>query len=70
VEPRPKGPEGAQVRSYDGVPGERRFERLNELIEAGSFHLNIGRMYALEEAARAQQDVLRHHLGKLALRIH
>jgi NADPH:quinone reductase len=70
VDPRPKGPEGVDVIAYDGIPSERVLERLNELIEAGPFHLNIGHLYTLEEAARAQQEVLKHHLGKLALRIH
>ncbi|QRO00251.1 NADP-dependent oxidoreductase [Archangium violaceum] len=67
VEPPPQGPE---VIAYDGVPRQSTLERLNELIEAGPFHLEIGRVYAMEEAARAQKEVLQHHLGKLALRIH
>lgn len=70
VEPEPEGPEGVEVIAYDGIPSERAFERLNELIEAGPFHVNIGHLYAMEEAARAQQAALEHHLGKLALKIH
>jgi NADPH:quinone reductase-like Zn-dependent oxidoreductase len=60
---------GARVL-YDGVPSQSTLEWLNALIEAGPFHLEIGHVYAMEEAARAQKEVLQHHLGKLALRIH
>lgn len=70
VDPRPQGPEGVEVIAYNGIPNQRTLERLNELIEAGPFHLEIGHVYAMEEAARAQQEVLDHHLGKFALRIH
>jgi NADPH:quinone reductase-like Zn-dependent oxidoreductase len=70
VEPRPQGPEGIEFIAYDGIPNQKTLERLNELIEAGPFHLEIGHVYAMEEAARAQKEVLQHHLGKFALRIH
>ncbi|WP_404363641.1 NADP-dependent oxidoreductase [Corallococcus coralloides] len=69
VEPAPKGPEGVETKAYDGIPTPRVMKRLNELIEAGPFHLEIGRLYALEEAAKAQQEVLKHHLGKYAMKI-
>ncbi|PTL82869.1 NADP-dependent oxidoreductase [Vitiosangium sp. GDMCC 1.1324] len=70
VDPRPRGPKGVEVIAYDGIPSPEILERLNELIEAGPFHLEIGHLYSMEEAVRAQQEVLKHHLGKLALRIH
>ncbi|QSQ19111.1 NADP-dependent oxidoreductase [Pyxidicoccus parkwayensis] len=70
VEPAPRGPEGIQVIAYNGDPDRGTLEKLNALIEAGPFHLEIGRLYAMEEAARAQQEVLKHHLGKFAMRIH
>ena len=70
VEPLPQGPEGVEVIAYDGVPSQKTLERLNELIEAGPFHVEIGHVYAMEEAVRAQKEVLQHHLGKLTLRIH
>lgn len=69
VEPAPKGPEGVQTKAYDGIPNPKSLERINELIEAGPFHMEIGRVYALEEAAKAQQEVLKHHLGKFVMRI-
>ncbi|NOK09460.1 NADP-dependent oxidoreductase [Corallococcus exercitus] len=69
VEPAPKVPEGIQGIAYDGIPGADVLKRMNALIEAGPFHLEIGRSYALEEAAKAQQEVLKHHLGKYTIRI-
>lgn len=70
VEPEPSAPEGVELISYDGDASVEKYERLNELIESGPFHLNIDKVYALEEAAKAQEEVLKHHLGKLALKIH
>jgi NADPH:quinone reductase-like Zn-dependent oxidoreductase len=70
VEPAPKGPPGVAVLAYDGEPGRDAFERLNRLIAAGPFHVELGRVYRLEEAARAHREVGQHHLGKLALQIH
>ncbi len=70
VEPAPKAPPGVQVLAYDGEPGHEALERLNRFIAAGPFHVEIGREYRLEDAARAHREVGQHHLGKLALRIH
>ncbi|WP_186002214.1 MULTISPECIES: NADP-dependent oxidoreductase [Corallococcus] len=70
VEPAPKAPPGVTAKAYDGIPSPDILRRLNALIEAGPFHLELGRIYALEEAAKAQQEVLKHHLGKFAMRIH
>jgi NADPH:quinone reductase len=58
------------VTAYDGVPSPEILERLNALIEAGPFHVELGRSYPLEEAAQAHRAVGQHHLGKLVLRIH
>jgi NADPH:quinone reductase-like Zn-dependent oxidoreductase len=70
VEPEPKGRPGIKVIAYDGIPSPKVFERLNTWITAGPFHVELGRTYDLEHAARAHQELTRHHLGKLALRIH
>ncbi|RKH69149.1 NADP-dependent oxidoreductase [Corallococcus llansteffanensis] len=69
VMPPPKGPEGVKLITYDGNAHPEVLQRLNNLVEAGPFHLEIGRIYAMEEAAKAQQEVLKHHLGKFAMRI-
>ena len=70
VEPAPKGKAGVKAIPYDGVPSPDIFERLNTLIARGPFHVELGRTYELEDAARAHQELNKHHLGKLALRIH
>ncbi len=70
VEPAPSAPEGVTLLAYDGVPGPDAFERLNRLIAGGPFHVELGRVYRLEDAAQAHREIERHHLGKLALRIH
>jgi NADPH:quinone reductase len=70
VEPAPKGKGGIKAIAYDGVPSPDVFERLNTLIAMGPFHVELGRTFELEDAARAHQELNRHHLGKLALRIH
>jgi NADPH:quinone reductase len=69
VEPAPRAPEGVTVLAYDGLPGRDVLDRLNELIAAGPFHVEVGRVYRLEDAAQAHREIGRHHLGKLALRI-
>jgi NADPH:quinone reductase-like Zn-dependent oxidoreductase len=70
VEPAPTAPDGVTLLAYDGEPDPDAFERLNRLIAAGPFHVELGRVYPLEEAARAHREVGQHHLGKLALRMH
>ncbi|WP_242343511.1 NADP-dependent oxidoreductase [Anaeromyxobacter terrae] len=70
VEPVPAAPEGVTLLAYDGEPSPDAFERLNRLIAAAPFHVEVGRMYALDDAARAHRELGQHHLGKLALRIH
>ena len=69
VEPVPKGPSGVKVHAYDAIASPETLERLNSLIARGPFHVTISRTYRLEEAAQAHRDVLKHHLGKLSLRI-
>jgi NADPH:quinone reductase-like Zn-dependent oxidoreductase len=70
VEPEPKAKPGVKAIAYDGVPSPDVFKRLNALIAAGPFHVELGKTYALQDASRAHQDLNRHYLGKLALRIH
>jgi NADPH2:quinone reductase len=69
VEPEPKGLTGVKVYAFDGVPSADAFERLDGLITQGPFHVEISRTYRLEEAAQAHRDILKHHIGKLALMI-
>ena len=70
VEPEPKAPQGVELRAYDGVPSAEALDRLNQLIGDAPFHVELGRVFSLDEVARAHQVIGEHHLGKLALRIH
>jgi NADPH:quinone reductase-like Zn-dependent oxidoreductase len=70
VEPAPEVPKGVKLLAYDGTPSAEAFDRLNRLIGDAPFHVALGKVYGLEEAAQAHRDVEKHHLGKLALRIH
>jgi NADPH:quinone reductase len=69
VEPVPQVPEGVRRLAYDGVPDRKAFERLNALIGDAPFHVELGRVYRLDEADRAHREIREHHLGKLALRL-
>jgi NADPH:quinone reductase-like Zn-dependent oxidoreductase len=69
VEPEPQVPEGVTVRAYDGDPSPDAFERLNRLIASGPFHVELGRVYRLEDASLAHRELDQHHLGKVAFRM-
>jgi NADPH:quinone reductase-like Zn-dependent oxidoreductase len=70
VEPIPRGRPGIILESYDGYHGGDALERLNRWIEMGPFHVEVSRTYSLEETPKALGDVARHHLGKLAVKVH
>ncbi len=69
VEPEPRAPRGVRVRGYDGIPSRRAFERLNRLIGRKPFHVELGRVYRLEDAATAHREIEKHHIGKFAFEI-
>jgi NADPH:quinone reductase-like Zn-dependent oxidoreductase len=68
VEQEPSGANGVVAIGYDGLPGSAIYRRLNDLIVKGPFRIEISKIYPLEEAAQAHKDILKHHIGKLALR--
>jgi NADPH:quinone reductase len=70
VEPKPHGRRGVKIIGYDGTPSLEAFERLNRLIGTRPFHVELGRIYSLDEAALAHRQIEEHHLGKMALRLH
>lgn len=70
VEPVPRAPDGVVLLAYDGEPSPDAFERLNRLIAVAPFHVELGRVYRLDEAAQAHREIGRHHVGKLAFRMH
>lgn len=69
VTPVPDPPHEMTVTAYDGNPDREILERLNTLIEAGPFEVQIDKTFPLDEAAEAQAALEKHHLGKIALRI-
>jgi NADPH:quinone reductase-like Zn-dependent oxidoreductase len=69
VQPAPRKRKGVRVRGYDGTPARDAFERLNRLIGRRPFHVELGRVYRLEDAAAAHRQIEEHHLGKLAFEI-
>jgi NADPH:quinone reductase len=69
VEPVPEVPEGVKRLAYDGTVDRDIMERLNALIGSAPFHVELGRVYSLDEVDRAHREVGEHHLGKLALRL-
>jgi NADPH:quinone reductase-like Zn-dependent oxidoreductase len=67
VEDVPQSRDGVKVMSYNGEPNPQTFAKLNELIDGGPFEVHIARTFKLEDAAKAQQALDDHYLGKLAL---
>ena len=68
VEPVPKGRPGVKLTAYDGEPDREVIEKLNHLIESGSFEAHVARSFSLAQAADAHRALDQHYLGKLALR--
>jgi len=69
VEPEPRVPDGIESHAYDGTPALDAMNRLNRLIGSKRFHVELGRVYRLEDAETAHREIERHHLGKLAFRV-
>lgn len=70
TEPEPVTTRGVKRVTYDGEGSRRAFDRLNRLITGGPFHIKLAKIYGLDDTARALEDVQRHHVGKLAIKIH
>jgi len=70
VEPEPRVPDGIESHAYDGTPALDALNRLNRLIGSKRFHVELGRIYRLEDAETAHREIEKHHLGKLAFRVH
>lgn len=69
VMPEPTAPDGVKVEAYDGEFSKTLIDRLNELINAGPFEVQVDRTFSMDEAAQAHKALAEHHLGKIALRI-
>ena len=70
VEPEPRAPKGVQLIAFDGIPTRRAFDRLNAVIGRKRLHVELERTYSLKQAAAAHRDLGRHHVGKVAFRLH
>jgi NADPH:quinone reductase-like Zn-dependent oxidoreductase len=68
VEPEPKPRPGITLEGYDGRPNPQLIKNLNKLIEQGPFEVHIAQAFPLAQAAKAQQALEQHYLGKLVLR--
>ena len=69
VEPEPEAARGLRLDAYDGDPGRDVLERLNRLIQRGPFEVHLAGIFPLEDLAKAQEVVARHHLGKVVVRV-
>jgi NADPH:quinone reductase-like Zn-dependent oxidoreductase len=70
VEPEPKRQRDLHVIAYDGLAGQRQFERLAQAVEAASLEVPIAASYPLTDARKAHERVAAGHvLGKVVLRI-
>jgi NADPH:quinone reductase-like Zn-dependent oxidoreductase len=70
VEPEPITPPGVKRIVYDAEVSPDAFDWLGTLVARGPFHVHIARSYALGATAQALEDVQRHHVGRLAIKIH
>ncbi len=70
VELESRGGADITVEAYDGYHGRDELERLSELVALDPFHVEVSRTYSLEDTPKALADVSKHHLGKLAVKVH
>jgi NADPH2:quinone reductase len=70
VEPAPRKRKGIRIKSYDGEPGVRQFERLNRAIVESKLKVPIAASYSLKQARKAHERLAKGHvLGKIVLKI-
>ena len=67
VQPEPKAGHGVAAVNYSGTPDRQTFDRLNALIEAGPFSVQIDQRFPLSEAVQAHAAMEEHHLGRMVL---
>jgi len=70
IEPEPRKRKGIRIKSYDGLPGVREFERFNRAVEEADLQVPIAAGFKLEEARDAHRFIEKGHvLGKVVLRV-
>lgn len=73
--PPPKVPQGVRMLPFpfSSNPEDRNvlhrslMEKLNKMIEAGSFEVHLGKTFPLEQVVEAQAALNSHNLGRIAL---
>jgi NADPH:quinone reductase-like Zn-dependent oxidoreductase len=70
VDPTPMAARSLRRLPYDAESSRSAFQRLDGLVARAPFHIHIAKTYTLEATAQALRDVQKHHLGKLAIKIH
>ena len=69
VMPKPVAPDGVELKQADAFATRMLLDQLNTLMEIGDFRVHVAQTFPLEEAARAQQAMDKHYLGKIVLQI-
>jgi NADPH2:quinone reductase len=70
VEPEPRKRKGIRIKTYDGTPGAREFERLDRAIKESKLKVPIAEKFKLDEAVDAHRFIKKGHIvGKVVLRI-
>jgi NADPH:quinone reductase-like Zn-dependent oxidoreductase len=70
IEPEPKPGPHMEVITYDGKPGLREFEHLNQAVQAAHLKVPIAAEYDLDDVSQAHERLAQGHvLGKIILRI-
>ena len=69
VMPVPVAPDGVKLVQANGVADELLLDQLNTLAGIGDFRVHIAQTFPLEEAARAQEALDEHFVGKIVLRV-
>ncbi len=70
IEPSPMVPHGTKTIPYDAEVSAEILGRLNDLVARGPFRVHVSKFYSLDDTVQALKDVRKHHLGKLALKVH
>ena len=69
VTPAPQGRPGVEAIAFNGEPDRASFDRLNRLIGADHFKVQIAQRFTLGEVVAAHAALERHHVGRVALTV-
>ncbi len=65
--PAPKAPSTVRIYGYNSNVDRELVDKLNKLVDAGSFEVHLGKTFPLDRVVDAFQAVGSHHLGRIAL---